>query len=149
MRTGLSLLSMAFAATLLVFMLSFQLGVYATMKANVLRVFDGFAQIQPAGYTADPDIHKAIDAPDRLAAAAAAIPGISAAAPRASSYVILANGELSFGAAIQGVDPAREPRVSTLAGTIRQGRYLDAHDTDAIVLERRSHATSGSRWASA
>ena len=49
LRTWLSLLSMTFAASLLVFVLSFQLGVYDTMKVNALRLFDGFAQISALG----------------------------------------------------------------------------------------------------
>ena len=134
MRTGLSLLSMAFAATLLVCMLSFQLGVYDTMKANALRLFDGFAQIQPAGYADDPDVRKAIAAPDRLAAMATSLSGITAATPRAASFVILANGELSYGAAVVGVDPKNEPHVSTLASTIRQGHYLTAEKPGTIVM---------------
>jgi hypothetical protein len=66
-RTGLSLLSIAFASAILVFMLSFQLGVYGTMKANALRLFDGFAQIQPRGYADDPDLTKTIDDPHAVA----------------------------------------------------------------------------------
>ena len=133
-RTALSLLTMALAAALLVFMLSFQLGVYDTMKANALRIFDGFAQIQPPGYADDPDIRKTIPAPEKLAAEAIKVPGVTAAAPRATSYVILANGDLSYGAAIEGVDPARERSVSTLAATVHQGRTLKPGDSDAIVL---------------
>jgi putative ABC transport system permease protein len=133
-RTGLSLLSIAFASALLVFMLSFQLGVYDAMKANALRIFDGFAQIQPPDYSDDPDVRKVIDAPYQVADRATRLPGVTAAAPRASSYVILANGELSYGAAIQGVDPGREPRVSTLAATVQEGRYLRPEDADAVVM---------------
>lgn len=125
---------MAFAATLLVFMLSFQLGVYDTMKANALRVFDGYAQLQPPGYADDPGIRKVIDRPQAIARAVTSIPGITVAAPRAGAYVILANGELSYGAAIEGVDPKAERRVSSLASTIGDGRYLDMSDRDAIVL---------------
>ena len=133
-RTALSLLTMALAAALLVFMLSFQLGVYDTMKENTLRIFDGFAQIQPPGYADNPDIRKTIEAPEKLAAEAVRIPGVTAAAPRATTYVILANGDLSYGAAIEGVDPAKERKVSTLAATVHQGRYLQPDDGAAIVL---------------
>ncbi len=133
-RTALSVFSIAFASALLVFALSFQLGVYDTMKANALRLFDGFAQIQPAGYSDDPDIRKTLADPAALTAAAMDVPGVTAAAPRAMSFVILANGERSFGAAIVGVDPAREPAVSTLASTVHEGRYLRPGDTDGIVL---------------
>ncbi len=133
-RTVLSLASIALAAAILVFVLSFQFGVYGAMKANALRLFDGFAQIQPRGYADDPDIRKTITAPDRLAQAARVIPGVRAAAPRASTYAILANGDLSYGAAIVGVEPAEERLVSTLAATVRHGRYLQPGDSNAIVM---------------
>lgn len=133
-RTLLSLLTISLSGALLVFMLSFQLGVYDTMKTNALRIFDGFAQIQPFGYADDPDIRKLISSPDKIASAVAGIRGVGAAAPRATSYVILANGDLSYGGALQGVDPEREQAVSTLKSTVHEGRYLEAGDTDAIVL---------------
>ncbi len=134
MRTALSLSSMAFAATLLVFMLSFQLGVYDTMKANALRLFDGFAQIQPVGYADDPEIQKTVAAPAKVAEAAMMVPGVTAATPRTTAFVILANGNKSYGGAIFGVDPASETRVSTLAATVHEGRYLTAGDNGAVVL---------------
>ncbi len=133
-RTGLTLLSMALASMLLVFMLSFQFGVYDTMKGNSLRLIDGFAQIQPEGYADDPDIEKTIADPQKLMAAAEQLDGVTAAAPRATGYVILANGERSYGAAVVGIDPARETKVSSLAGTVHDGRYLIPNDSDAVVL---------------
>jgi putative ABC transport system permease protein len=123
MRTILSLLSMALASTLLVFMLSFQLGVYDTMKGNALRIFDGFAQIQPDGYQDDPDIKKVL-----------VIPGISAATQRATGFVILANGDQSYGGAVVGIDPKTEPKVSSLGAAVHDGRYLQPGDSDAVVM---------------
>ncbi len=133
-RTGLSVLSITIAAGLLVFALSFQLGVYDTMKANALRLFDGFAQIQPSGYADDPDVGKTIGDAQTLSARAMAIPGVTAAAPRGVAYVLLAGGDESYGAAIVGVDPSAEAEVSTLHATVRQGRYLSVGDDGAIVL---------------
>ena len=133
-RTALTLLSMALAAMLLVFMLSFQLGVYDTMKGNALRLLDGFAQIQPEGYAEDPDIEKVIADPDAVAAKALDLPGVTAVAPRATGYVILANGVRSYGAAVIGVDPQKETTVTSLPGTVREGRYLQPGDKDAVVV---------------
>ena len=65
-RTLLSLFSIAFAATLLVFMLSFQLGVYSEMKETVLRMFDGYAQFQAEGYATDPDLRRTIANPESV-----------------------------------------------------------------------------------
>ncbi len=133
-RTILSMLSMGFASALLVFMLSLQLGTYDTMKNNTLRVFDGFAQIQPKGYAKDPEISNFIPDASTLIAGIEGIRGISAATARGSSFAILANGDTSYGAAIIGVDPTTEPQVSTMGAAISKGRYLTTTDQDAIVM---------------
>jgi ABC-type lipoprotein release transport system permease subunit len=133
-RTLLSLASIVIVSTLLVFMLSFQLGVYATMKEATLRIFDGYAQIQPRGYADDPTLERALPDPAGLARAALSIEGVTAAAPRVNGFAVLAHGERSYGAAVIGVDPAQEPRISAIAHLVRQGRYLSPTDTDAAVL---------------
>jgi ABC-type lipoprotein release transport system permease subunit len=133
-RTLLSLASIVIVTTLLVFMLSFQIGVYATMKEATLRIFDGYAQIQPRGYADDPTLERALPDPAGLARAALSIEGVTAAAPRVNGFAVLAHGERSYGAAVIGVDPAQEPRISAIARLVREGRYLDPQDTDAAVL---------------
>lgn len=133
-RTLLSIASIAFTAALLVFMLSFQFGVYAVMKTNLLRIFDGFAEAQAAGYAADPDLHKTIARPEALAAELRRIDGVGAAAPRVMAFALLAHGRRSLGAAVVGVDPVNEPLVSSLPATVRQGRYLRGGDDAAIVM---------------
>jgi len=133
-RTALSLASIAFTSALLVFALSYQLAVYDLMKESSLRIFDGFAQLQPLGYADDPAIDHALDNPVRLESEALALPGIRTAAARVAGFAILTHGERSYGAAVAGVDPQAEPRVSSFARTIRAGRYLESGDTDAAVI---------------
>jgi len=132
-RSILSLVGVAFTAMLLVFMLSFQLGTYDTMKIGSLGLMDGFGQFQPDGYYDDPDISRLL--PDWQALMASTeISGIDAASPRASSFAILAKDDISFGAAVIGVDPVNEPKVSKLYTTISEGRYLAEGDEAAIVM---------------
>jgi len=133
-RTALSLIGMAFAAMLLVFMLSFQFGSYDSMKENMLRINDGFGQIQPPGYKADPEITKVIHDPDGLIRELESIPQITTASARANGFVLLANGERSFAAAVAGVDPAKENRITRIPSLIKQGRALRPGDSAAIVL---------------
>lgn len=133
-RTALSLISIALAGAIAIFILSLQLGAYSTMKENVLHLIDGFAQIQPPGYASDPDLRKTIAKPAAVMAQLAKIPAVTASAPRATSYVILSNGPRSYGAAVFGVDPARETKVSNLAGTVTKGRYLKPDDSDDVVI---------------
>jgi len=133
-RTVLSLVSIAIVSGLLVFVLSFQDGVYATMKETTLRIFDGYAQLQPEGYAADPRLELAISHPDDLARAAEGVDGVTAAAPRVNGFAILANGPRSYAAAVVGVDPASEAKISTIASRISSGRFLRADDTNQAIL---------------
>lgn len=133
-RTVLSLLSIAIVSGLLVFILSFQDGVYSQMKETTLRIFDGYAQFQPDGYADDPTLDRAIALPDDLARRAEAIDGVTAAAPRVNAIAILANGSRSYAAAVVGVDPKSEARISTISGRIVAGRYLAAADSGSAVL---------------
>jgi putative ABC transport system permease protein len=133
-RTVLSLVSIAIVSGLLVFVLSFQDGVYATMKETTLRIFDGYAQLQPDGYAADPRLDLAISHPGELARAAEGVDGVTTAAPRVNGFAILANGPRSYAAAVVGIDPASEAKISTIASRISDGRYLRADDTNAAIL---------------
>lgn len=133
-RTILSLVSIAIVSGLLVFVLSFQDGVYGQMKETTLRIFDGYAQFQPDGYAADPRLDLAINDPARLAQHAVLLKGVTAAAPRVNGFAIIANGARSYAAAVIGVDPASEARISTIADRISAGRYLRAGDTDQAIL---------------
>jgi putative ABC transport system permease protein len=133
-RTGLSMLGMAFTSMLLVFMLSFQFGSYDTMKSSMLKISEGFGQFQVAGYKGDPEISKVIKDPAALRADLAGFKAISAITTRSTGFVLLANGERSFAAAIVGVDPENEPKVSTLSSLVKQGRALTPKDTNAVIL---------------
>jgi len=133
-RTLLSLASVVFTGALLVFLLSFQIGVYGQMKESALKLFDGYAQLQAPGYSDDPDLRRSLTDPAGLKSVALAVPGVDVAAMRVNAFAILSHGERSFGAAIVGVDPRSEPLVSKLASSVTLGRYLDATDSDTIVV---------------
>ncbi len=133
-RTTLSVLGMALTSMLLVFMASFQLATYDTMKSSMLQIADGFGQFQIAGYKDDPEMDMVIADPGALLADLAAVSDVTMATARGNGFGLLANGERTFAAAILGIDPAREPEVSTLSGLIDRGRELTPADSDAIVL---------------
>jgi len=133
-RTVLSLVGMAFTSMLLVFVLSFQLGSYDTMKASMLQISDGFGQFQAEGYKDDPDMAKVVSDPAALMADVAAIEGISGVTERGNGFGLLASGERTFAAAVMGIDPVAEGNVTTLSGKVTEGRALAADDENAIVI---------------
>lgn len=133
-RTVLSLAVIALAAVVTVFLLALQVGTYATMERNTLGVFDGFAQVQPPAYLDDPGIRRSIAQPEKLARAIEALPGIRAVAPRAATYALLSKGQHSVGVYVVGVQPAVERQISSIARSIKAGRYLQPGSGAEVVL---------------
>lgn len=132
-RTILTLLAIAFACMVMVFLLALQVGTYATMQNNTMRLFDGFAQVQTPDYLDDPGIRKSFAASPELIRNISEIPGVDTIAPRAQTYALLTKGQKSLAAMIVGVQPDQEPKVSRIAATMKQGRYVQA-DKGEIVL---------------
>lgn len=133
-RTVLTLLAIAFACLVMVFLLALQVGTYASMKENTMSVFDGYAQIQTPDYLADPGIRKSFEHPDELARSIGKVPGIDTVATRAQTYALLSSGSHSLATMIVGVQPEAERRVSRLAATVHSGHYLMDGTAAEVVL---------------
>lgn len=133
-RTALSILGMAFASVLLVFMLSFQFGAYDTMKSSMLKISEGYGQFQAPGYKDDPAVATRIMDVQAVLNEVQGLGAIEHATARSLGFVLLANGEKSFAAAIMGVDPVHEPEVTTITTLVPEGRSLRSDDQDAIVI---------------
>lgn len=146
-RTAISLAAIAFATLVLVFGVAMQEGAYGSMIDSAISVFDGHLQVQVKGYQARPRFEERIEGVAALAEGVAGLDGVEAVAPRASAYALLSSPARSYGARVVGVEPAAEREVSSLPGTVRQGRYLDAPDADEAVvgevLARNLHLALG------
>lgn len=133
-RTWLNLSAMAFAAVVTILMLALQVGTYNELIDRALKVVHGHAQVRPTG---DEDSTVPCGLIRDAAAVAALVgrtPGVAHASARALGYALLSSAERSYAAEIIGVDPASEPKVSTLPGSIRTGRFLAGQEADEIVL---------------
>ena len=125
-RTVLTILAVAFACVLLVFMLSFQFGSYETMINASVKIHTGHLQVQAQGYQENREMRRVIADPRPVRAALDAIPEVEAHAPRARAFALVSSEDRTYGVMVEGIDPAAEARVSTLEEIVRQGTYLEA-----------------------
>lgn len=133
-RTLLTLSAVAFATTILVFMVAMQRGGYGAMIESAVSVFAGHLQVQARGYHDDPSLDKSLADASALERRIAAVPGVEAVASRAESYALVSSPSRTYGAAIVGVEPEKEPSLSTLPRSVREGRFLGApHAEEAVV----------------
>ncbi len=124
-RTLLTIMAIAFACILLIFMLSFQFGSYETMINASVKIHTGHLQVQARGYQDNKEIRLVIPDPLPVQQALDAIPEVKAHASRARSFALISSIARTYGVMVEGIDPNAERRVSTLASIVRQGDYLD------------------------
>lgn len=135
-RTALTVSAIAFASLLLVFMLSFQLGSYETMINAAVGLQTGHLQVQASGYHDTPDIRKVVAQPGKVGELMEAEPSVAAWTPRAEAFSLISSADRTYGAMVMGIDPRREPSVSTLPNLVRKGAFLDAADAAEVLLGR-------------
>ncbi len=133
-RTLLSVLGIGLGCALALFMESVNRGrdelfarVGATSGAGHLRVV-------PAGWRTRRDARMRLAAWRADLEAARALPGVSAAAPRARSQVLLAMGTHVAAVEMAGVEAAVEPRLYRFAGKVSRGRWLEPGERGAAVV---------------
>ncbi len=136
-RTWLTASAIAFSAMLLVFMITIQLGAYDMMIDTTLRVFHGHVQVQRAGYLDKPQLRATVPRAAALAERLRDRTGLTAVAVRAQGFALAASRDRTYGVPVLGVQPAFEPRVSTVPHLIKSGRYLAADDAQEVVLGAR------------
>ena len=129
-RTLLTIMAIAFACVLLIFMLSFQLGSYETMINASVKIHTGHLQVQASGYQEQQEIRLVIPDPQPVQQALDAIPEVQAHTPRTRAFALVSSQERAYGVMVEGVAPAAEARVSTLSSIVRQGDYLDDRPTE-------------------
>ena len=123
-RTILTILAVAFACSLLIFMLSFQFGSYDTMINTSVKIHTGHVQVQSRGYEDNQDIRQVIPDPEPVVRVVKTIADVRAYASRARAFALVSSRERSYGVMVEGVDPIAEADVSTLNDIVRQGEYF-------------------------
>jgi putative ABC transport system permease protein len=133
-RSILTITAIAFATTLLVFMLSWQFGSYETMVQSAIAFRTGHLQIQAEGYMDKGDIRLAVRDPAAVGHILEKIPGIKAYTSRTSAFAIASSRDRTYGVVVVGIDPGGEARVTTLSRLIRQGQFLAIKDDHRALL---------------
>lgn len=142
-RTGLTVAATVFAVVLVVVFVAMAAGTHEQWVEDSVRVGSGHVAIAGEGYLEkrtleqfvhlDPDLERLLDA----------TPGVAGWAPRLVAFALLSKDASTHGAAILGVDPEREPAVSSLAQRVRRGAFVGADGGRQLVLGERLAASLG------
>ena len=132
-RTWLTMGAMIFSNILLVFMMSFQFGMYGLMIENTLKIFTGHVQVQAPGYIDDKKMRQTVPDIVPLADSLRRTLQSELVAARGQAFALASSEDRSYGIAIYGVESTYEPKVSSIPGLVSDGRYLN-DDADAEIV---------------
>ena len=133
-RTLLTLSAIAFAAAILVFMVTLQLSSYDTMIDYTLRVYNGHLQVQPEGYLDKPQMRNTIPDARALGSHIRKLTGSAAVSVRAVGFALVSSKARSYGVQVIGVETENEGKVSTIPGLIKKGWFLSSDDAQEAVI---------------
>ncbi len=133
-RTILTILAIAFACLVLIFMLSLQVGTYEVMINASVKTRTGHIQVIKKGYNKDHKIRQVVDNPESVAKLLDQTPHVTAYTFRANAFALLSSDLRTCSGLITGVDPERESKMSNIVHTMRKGRFLKPSDTNMAVI---------------
>ncbi|MBP6404589.1 MAG: lipoprotein-releasing ABC transporter permease subunit [Proteobacteria bacterium] len=109
--SGVSMLGIALGVAALIIVLSVMNGFQKEVRDRMLSVVSHIEIFEP-GNGALPDVNRIMDEVRRH-------PQVTGVAPFVSAQALLARGEDMKGVLVRGIDPAREPEVTDLAGVLK------------------------------
>ncbi|MFT6052172.1 MAG: ABC-type lipoprotein release transport system permease subunit [Halioglobus sp.] len=133
-RTWLTIGAMVFCNTLLVFLISLQLGSYQMMIENTIGAFTGHLQIQHSQFHDEQKMRQSVPHVVQLAQQVRDNLGVETVAARGVAFALASSEQRSFGIQVTGVQPQYEKAVSTFPGLIREGRYLEDPGGEEIII---------------
>lgn len=133
-RTLLALVAFAVGVAALVCAWSVFDGSNAQMIGNMTSHYTGYIQVHRQGYADDPAVDRAFESRDVAGARIADLPGVEAVSPRMESMSLISSAGNSRGVIVVGVDPQREPTVTSLHQKISAGRYFEPDQTGGILI---------------
>lgn len=140
-RSGLTVAAIAVGLMALIFMWAFVDGVNEQMIENSTRYLAGHLQIHRSGYHQQKTLDLLLEQDDQIWQKLRAQPQVAASTRRLEGAALISLGDKSRGIMVFGIEPGSEQRVTTLAQTVRQGRYLNDSDRNAILLGRTAAAS--------
>jgi putative ABC transport system permease protein len=136
-RSFLTVSAIALSLTFNILMRGIGDGFHEQMVDNSVRANIGHIEIHRKGYHDDPGLNRTLPDPGRVDEVVRRLPDLRGSSLRVLGDGLASTADNSAGIAIMGIDPAREPTVTTIRRAIVEGTYLEAGDTRPILLGDR------------
>ncbi len=135
-RTIITMASIFLAAFLSLFTRSMQIGSYANMIENAVKLSTGYIQVHKQGYWENKSIDKTFANSKELLNDVKNTENIVTVLPRLESFALTSSGKHTKGALIIATDPEIENSINKLSEKVIDGEYL-TNDDDQIIVAKK------------
>ncbi|MGE5393821.1 MAG: ABC transporter permease [Candidatus Saccharibacteria bacterium] len=132
-RTLITVASIFFGVFLSTLMTSMQEGIYSKMIDNVVGFYSGYIQVHHPQYWENKTIDYTFTPNDSLQQALSHNRAITSFVPRLESFTLMSFKTSTKGAALIGIDPEKENRMTHLSHWIEKGNYLTPGDNGILL----------------
>jgi putative ABC transport system permease protein len=136
-RSILTIFAIFFAAFLTIIFVGMQEGMWEHNIHTSVGMMSGYLQIQREGYQDNPSLQLMFPFDEILEEILQNDRAVTGYAPRVYADGLITYRDNSYGAAIFGIDPDKEPTVSRFHERIVAGRFIKGGETDEIVIGER------------
>jgi len=133
-RTLITIAALMVSATAIVWFRSLVDGMLEDLVKAQIQNGMGHVAVQPVGFEKNPLVDKYLHDPALLVDIVHNDPLVRTWAPRVEARGLASSPENSLGATICGIDPAREPGVSSFHEAIAQGSYFTNQDENGVII---------------
>jgi len=136
-RTLVILLAVIIGVWSMIFLGSLMRGMESEMLRNAISTLTGNIQIHHKEYLDDPVVENTMDDVPGIDKVLTEVLGRDAIwAKRIRVNAIVSNARHSGGATLVGIEPEKEAPLSFIGKAVTQGRYLETHDKNKILVGR-------------
>jgi ABC-type lipoprotein release transport system permease subunit len=136
-RTAVVVTAVAVGIAGVVLTMAVNYGMVVQMMETAISTELGHLQIHAAGFDQNPELAIRLEDGGREGAEAlAALGGVAAWARRVRAEGLINSPRSSAGVRVVGIEPEREAKVSIIARSVREGRYLDGVRRRVLIGEK-------------
>lgn len=134
-RTFITMASIVFAVLLAILLNSVKEGILFKMQENVVSFYTGAVQVHKVGYWDEQTLEYTFESDRALIDRIKQQEGVKEVITRMESYALAASDNYTKICVVVGIDPEKEPSVTSLDSKVVKGEYLEADDKAILVAQ--------------
>ncbi len=134
-RTFITMASIVFAVLLAILLNSVKEGILFKMQENVVSFYTGAVQVHKDGYWDDQNLDYTFEHDPALIGQLKSQEGVEEVIARMESFALAASDNYTKVCMVVGIEPEKEPTVTSLDNKVVKGEYLEDDDQGILVSQ--------------